>query len=61
MNTTTSNSMNFLMQRNDDRVNAAIPSEMRKLIKRISREMNMSESSYFKLALQEKLQRDLKS
>ncbi|WP_372775618.1 hypothetical protein [Mangrovibacterium sp.] len=59
MNTTTSNSMNFLMQRNDDRINAAIPTEMRRVIKEVSTKMNMSESSYIKLALQNQLNKDL--
>jgi hypothetical protein len=59
MNTTTTNSMNFLIQRNDDRINAAIPTEMRRLIKEISKKLNMSESSYMKLALQNQLNADI--
>ena len=59
MNTATTNSMNFLMQRNDDRINAAIPAAMRRLIKEVSLKMNMSESSYIKLALQNQLNKDL--
>ncbi len=51
--------MNFLMQRNDDRINAAIPTEMRRVIKEVSTKMNMSESSYIKLALQNQLNKDL--
>lgn len=51
--------MNFLMQRNDDRINAAIPAAMRRLIKEVSVKMNMSESSYVKLALQNQLDKDL--
>jgi len=61
METTTTNSMNFLMQRNDDRINSAIPTAMRKLIKEVSVKMNMSESSYIKIALQNQLNRDLNS
>jgi predicted DNA binding CopG/RHH family protein len=56
---TTTNSMNFLIQRNDDRINAAIPSEMRKLIKEVSSRKNMNESNYIKLALQNQLINDL--
>jgi hypothetical protein len=47
------------MQRNDDRINAVIPAGMRKMIKKVSTKMNMSESSYFKLALQNQLNNDL--
>ncbi len=59
MNTTTTNSMNFLLQRNDDRINAAIPAEMRKLVQEIAQKLNMNESAYIKLALQNQLNKDL--
>ena len=59
MNTETANSMNFLMQRNDDKINAAIPKAMRDLIKETSESLNMSESAYIKLALHNQLQKDL--
>jgi hypothetical protein len=59
MSNATTNSMNFLIQRNDDRINAAIPAEMRRLVKETAQRMNMSESAYIKLALQNQLERDL--
>ena len=59
MNTTTANSMNFLIQRNDDRINAAVPGVMRKLIQETAQKLNMSESAYIKLALQNQLIKDL--
>jgi len=58
MNTETTNSMNFLMQRNDDKINAAIPRAMRDLIKEMSEQQNMSESAYIKLALHNQLEKD---
>jgi len=58
MNTTTANSMNFLIQRNDDKINAAIPKAMRDLIKSQAKKQNMSESSYIKLALKNQLEID---
>ncbi len=59
MNTTTADNMNFLGQRNDSRINAAIPSAMRKLVKEVSDKKNMTESSYMKLALQNQLIKDM--
>jgi hypothetical protein len=53
--------MNFLLQRNDDRINAAIPAEMRKLVQEIAQKLNMNESAYIKLALQNQLNKDLNS
>lgn len=60
MNTTTANSMNFLIQRNDDKINAAIPKAMRDMIKEEAGRLNVSESMYIKMALQEKLEREYK-
>ena len=58
MKTTTANRMNFLLQKNDDRINASVPKEMRMLIKTTSAKMKMSESSYIKMALAERLEKD---
>lgn len=58
MNATTANRMNFLLQKNDDRINAAVPKEMRVLIKKVSARLKMSESTYIKMALAERLERD---
>lgn len=51
--------MNFLLQKNDDRINAAVPAEMRRLVQEIATRMNMNESAYIKLAIQNQLERDL--
>ena len=59
MNTATVNSMNFLLQKNDDRINSAIPKAMRDLIKKLSIKKNMSESTYIKLAINNQIIRDL--
>lgn len=59
MSTATINSMNFLIQKNDDRINAAIPTEMRRLIKKMCDQKKVNESVYIKMALQNQLERDL--
>ena len=59
MSSTTTESMNFLLQKNDDRINSSIPRAMRNLIKEMSVKKNMSESMYIKLALNNQLIRDL--
>lgn len=59
MNSTTSKRMNFLIQRNDDRINAVIPKAMREMVKEQAKEQGMSESNYIKLALQNQLERDV--
>jgi hypothetical protein len=51
--------MNFLMQKNDDRINAAVPAEMRRLLREIATRMNMNESAYIKIALQNQLNNDM--
>lgn len=61
MNTTTTNSMNFLGQLNDGKINAAVPQAMRDCIQRQAKKRNMTESGYIKLALQNQLDRDLNS
>lgn len=55
----TADNMNFLVQRNDDRINAAIPKAMRKLVREICARKNMTESMYMKLALNNQLLRDI--
>lgn len=56
---TTADNMNFLVQKNDDRINAAIPKAMRKLVKEVCKKKNMTESMYMKLALNNQLLRDM--
>lgn len=59
MSNTTSNSMNYLLMKNDDRINAVIPKPMRKMIQKIRAGKGMSESIYIKVALQNQIERDL--
>lgn len=59
MTETTSNSMNFIAQRNEKRINAKIPKRMKELIQEVSTKLNMSESGYIKLAIQERLEKDI--
>lgn len=59
MSNTTSNSMNYLLMKNDDRINAVIPKPMRKMIQEIRAGKGMSESIYIKVALQNQIERDL--
>lgn len=51
--------MNFFLQRNDDRINSAIPKSMRNELRRMAAKKNMSESSYIKWAINNQLNRDL--
>lgn len=59
MNTATTNSMNFLLQKNNDRINSAIPKSMRDLMKKLANKKNMSESTYIKLAINNQIIQDL--
>jgi len=57
---TTTNRMNFTLQRNDAYLSLKVPREMRNLIKEYASHQNMSDSNYVKLAIQEKLNRETK-
>jgi hypothetical protein len=51
--------MNFLAIKNDDKINAAIPKELRKQIQIMAAKKNMNESVYIKVALINQVQKDL--
>lgn len=55
---TTSNSMKFLLQINDDTMSIVLPKEMKKVVKEVARKNSMNPSQYAKLALIEKMDRD---
>lgn len=59
MSTATANRLNFLVLKNDDRINAAIPKAMREKIKEVSKKLRVNESVYIKVALQNQLEKDL--
>jgi predicted DNA-binding protein len=53
--------MNILFEKNDSHINAKVPREMKELIVQISRHLNMNESQYIKLAIKERIEKDLKN
>ncbi|WP_319228467.1 hypothetical protein [Draconibacterium orientale] len=59
MTATTANSMNFLFQKNDARVNGKVPTAMKDMVVKETARLNISESMYIRMAIQEKLERDL--
>ena len=60
MTLTTTKSMNLLLERNDDRISVKVPKRMRNLIRQYAHKLNMSESQYIKLAISERIDKDLK-
>lgn len=56
----TSKILKLLLQKNDSALSLVIPLEMKQLIAKCAKEENMSESQYVKLAIIEKLDKDLK-
>ena len=59
MTATTADSMNFLIQKNEERISAKIPSEMKRLIRKQAEVRNLTESQYIKLSIQNQLIKDL--
>lgn len=59
MTSATSKSMNLLLEKNEDRINAKVPKKMKKMIREISLKLNMSDSQYIKLAISERLEKDI--
>lgn len=53
----TVNRMKLLAQKNDDNVNASVPTELKNLVKEQSALDNMNVSQWMKIALIEKLER----
>jgi len=56
----TSKILKLLLQKNDSAISVVIPLEMKQLIAKCAKEENMSESQYIKLAIIEKLDKDIK-
>ncbi|MDP3641782.1 MAG: DUF6290 family protein [Bacteroidota bacterium] len=56
----TSKILKLLLQKNDSAISVVIPSEMKQLIAEYAKVENMSESQYVKLAIIERLDRDVK-
>lgn len=52
--------MNILLEKNDSHINAKIPRRMKELIVQISKHLNINESQYIKLAIKERIEKDLK-
>ena len=59
MTSATSKSMNLLLEKNEDRINAKVHKKMKKMIREISIKLNMSDSQYIKLAISERLEKDI--
>ena len=59
MTTATVNSMNFLIQKSDERINAKVPAEMKGLIRKEAKHKKLTVSKYIKLAIQNQLIKDL--
>jgi hypothetical protein len=51
--------MNLLLEKSESRISAKIPRRMKQLIASISEGYNMSESQYIKLAINERLEKDV--
>ena len=58
MTATTVNSMNFLVERCDARISAKVPQVMKDIIESEAMRLNVTESNYIKMAIQEKYERD---
>lgn len=56
----TSKVLKLLLQKNDSAISVVIPSEMKQLIAEFAKIENMSESQYVKLAIIERLDKDVK-
>jgi hypothetical protein len=56
----TSKILKLLLQKNDSAISVVIPSGMKQLIAEYAKAENMSESQYVKLAIIERLDRDVR-
>jgi hypothetical protein len=60
MKTTTTNSMNILIERPSLMISAKVPARMKGLIEDAANSINMNSSQYIKLAIAERLEKDNK-
>ncbi|MBV5313785.1 MAG: hypothetical protein JZU47_22625 [Prolixibacteraceae bacterium] len=51
--------MNLLIQRNEARISIKVPAQMKLDVNENASKMNMSDSQYIKLAISERLEKDL--
>lgn len=58
---TTANSMNILFEKNEAHVTLKIPTRMDKLIKRANEKLRVTRSNYIRVAIKEKLEKDLEA
>jgi len=59
MTATTVKRMNLLIQRNEARISIKVPAQMKLDVNENASKMNMSDSQYIKLAISERLEKDL--
>lgn len=59
MTDTTVKRMNLLIQRNEARISIKVPAQMKHDVNENASRMNMSDSQYIKLAISERLEKDL--
>lgn len=59
MNTATTKRLNLHLEKSEMMLSAKVPAKMKKMIKKLARQKNMSESGYVKLAINNQLNSDL--
>jgi len=59
MTTATAERMNLNLQKNDTMLSAKVPDEMKKLVKKIAKRLNMTDSAYIKMAINNQLNLDI--
>ena len=59
MTLTTDKKMFLLMEKNEERINAKVSKRMKELILTCADKLNINESQYVKLAIAERLEKDL--
>ena len=61
MTATTNNSMNLLLEKPNTMVSVKIPGKMKRLIEASAASLNMNVSQYIKLAISDRLEKDIKN
>jgi hypothetical protein len=60
MTTTTTNSMNILLEKPSIMISAKVPGRMKEMMEEAAAKLNMNFSQYMKLAIKERLEKDIK-
>lgn len=60
MNATTGKKLNLHLEKSDIMLSAKVPTRMKILVKEMAIKLNMSESAYVKLAINDRLEMDMK-